>query len=212
FNDSSDNPTTLLLRAKAFLGVLVLNSSTNSITANTVGTIRPFMIFVTEEVFIGQLFDAYIFRISQVATISMRDNPEDEVFVSGIKKLFQGRSFYYASFFNPELNNNKRYFTKPYDITLCAQRMVHGHDSDIRFFWNRGLCLPLLKFNIDIRYWIPKIMCGGIETYRNPNEDIELWLISRLSCERAGTRFNVRGVNDDGAVANFVETEQVSNN
>lgn len=32
----------------------------------------------------------------------------------------------------------------------------------------------------------------------------------RLSCERAGTRFNVRGVNDDGAVANFVETEQVN--
>ena len=32
---------------------------------------------------------------------------------------------------------------------------------------------------------------------------------NRLSCERAGTRFNVRGVNDDGAVANFVETEQV---
>lgn len=31
----------------------------------------------------------------------------------------------------------------------------------------------------------------------------------RLSCERAGTRFNTRGVNDDGAVANFVETEQV---
>ena len=34
-------------------------------------------------------------------------------------------------------------------------------------------------------------------------------LISRLSCERAGTRFNVRGTNDDGHVANFVETEQV---
>lgn len=34
-------------------------------------------------------------------------------------------------------------------------------------------------------------------------------LISRLSCERVGTRFSVRGVNDDGHVANFVETEQV---
>ncbi|UJR10528.1 hypothetical protein I4U23_014731 [Adineta vaga] len=210
-SDSSDNPPTLLLRAKAFLGVLVLNSSANSVTANTAGIIRPFLIFVTDEVFIGQLFDAYIFRISQVATISLRDNPEDEVFVSGIKKLFQGRCFYYATYIKTELdtNNNKPYFNKPYDITLCAQRMVQGHDSDIRFFWNRGLCLPLLKFNIDIRYWIPKVMCGGIETYRNPNEDIELWLISRLSCERAGTRFNVRGVNDDGAVANFVETEQV---
>lgn len=121
-NDQSDNPPTLLLRAKAFLGVLVLNSSANSITANSsytnfyferiqsfslllaAGITRPFLIFVTEEVFIGQLFDAYIFRmnsnkkkdfslifvflfsgISQVGTISMRDNPDDEVFVAGIK-------------------------------------------------------------------------------------------------------------------------------
>ncbi len=44
---------------------------------------------------------------------------------------------------------------------------------------NRGLCLPLLKFNIDIRYWIPKVMCGGIETYRHQSDETELWLISR---------------------------------
>ena len=34
-----------------------------------------------------------------------------------------------------------------------------------------------------------------------------LSLISRLSCRRAGTRFNSRGLDDDGFVANFVETE-----
>jgi hypothetical protein len=34
-NDQVDNPPTLLLRAKAFLGVLVMNSSANSITANS---------------------------------------------------------------------------------------------------------------------------------------------------------------------------------
>ena len=44
---------------------------------------------------------------------------------------------------------------------------------------NRSLCLPLLEYDIDIRYWIPKIMCGGIETYRSSHEDLELWLISR---------------------------------
>ena len=49
----------------------------------------------------------------------------------------------------------------------------------IFLFRNRGLCLPLLKFNVDIRYWIPKIMCGGIETFRNQNDETELWLISR---------------------------------
>lgn len=32
-------------------------------------------------------------------------------------------------------------------------------------------------------------------------------LTSRLSCRRAGTRFNSRGIDDDGHVANFVETE-----
>ena len=36
-----------------------------------------------------------------------------------------------------------------------------------------------------------------------------LTLISRLSSRRAGTRFNSRGVDDDGNVANFVETETV---
>ena len=36
-----------------------------------------------------------------------------------------------------------------------------------------------------------------------------LTVISRLSSRRAGTRFNSRGVDDDGNVANFVETETI---
>lgn len=36
-----------------------------------------------------------------------------------------------------------------------------------------------------------------------------LTLLSRLSCRRAGTRFNARGIDDDGNVANWVETETV---
>ena len=36
-----------------------------------------------------------------------------------------------------------------------------------------------------------------------------LTVISRLSCSRAGTRFNTRGIDDDGNVANFVETESI---
>lgn len=34
-----------------------------------------------------------------------------------------------------------------------------------------------------------------------------LSVLSRLSCRRAGTRFNSRGIDDDGNAANFVETE-----
>lgn len=36
-------------------------------------------------------------------------------------------------------------------------------------------------------------------------EKFELSVISKLSCQRAGTRFNTRGIDDHGHVANFVE-------
>ena len=32
-------------------------------------------------------------------------------------------------------------------------------------------------------------------------------IVSRLSCKKAGTRYNARGIDDDGNVSNFVETE-----
>ena len=44
---------------------------------------------------------------------------------------------------------------------------------------------------------------------RKTNLPSTLSLISRLSCRRAGTRFNSRGIDDDGNCANFVETETV---
>ena len=38
---------------------------------------------------------------------------------------------------------------------------------------------------------------------------VDYYLISRRSCLKPGTRFNARGIDDDGNVANFVETEQI---
>ena len=37
-----------------------------------------------------------------------------------------------------------------------------------------------------------------------------LSLISRLGAKRAGTRFNTRGVDDDGNTANFVEVRHLN--
>lgn len=49
----------------------------------------------------------------------------------------------------------------------------------------------------------------GVEIVDIDNEKYELSVISKLSCQRAGTRFNTRGIDDNGHVANFVETETV---
>ena len=77
---------------------------------------------------------------------------------------------------------------------------------------NQSLHLHLKHYGVHCEDWLLRLMCGGVEvrTIYAGHKQAKACIISRLSSERAGTRFNVRGTNDDGQVANFVETEQVS--
>lgn len=50
---------------------------------------------------------------------------------------------------------------------------------------------------------------AATEAAESPKTEAHLLIISRRSKERAGLRYQRRGVNDDGQVANFVETEQI---
>lgn len=54
-------------------------------------------------------------------------------------------------------------------------------------------------------------MCGHVAYSKSllGKTNVEVTIISRRSNLRAGTRFNVRGLDDDGNCANFVETEQI---
>lgn len=49
----------------------------------------------------------------------------------------------------------------------------------------------------------------GIVSSKVNGEHVLLALISRRMHLRAGTRYNARGIDDNGNVANFVETEQI---
>lgn len=76
---------------------------------------------------------------------------------------------------------------------------------------NRNLHLPLQRYGIEPSEWFLRVICGSIQirTVYIGCKIAKVAVISRLSCNRVGTRFNVRGINDDGHVANFIETEQV---
>ncbi|GJN88599.1 hypothetical protein Rhopal_001565-T1 [Rhodotorula paludigena] len=92
-------------------------------------------------------------------------------------------------------------------------------DHDSRFLWNTYLVAPLLSFRqslppalrdtFDAEGFMVLAIQGYVGTYEISlaGEPAVLSLISRLGWKRSGTRFNVRGVDDDGGVANFVETE-----
>ena len=53
-----------------------------------------------------------------------------------------------------------------------------------------------------------KIIQAFYENFKCCHKQIEFHMISRRSSEMGGTRFHSRGLNDDGYVANYVETEQ----
>uniref|UniRef100_A0A4X1VTY8 phosphoinositide 5-phosphatase n=1 Tax=Sus scrofa TaxID=9823 RepID=A0A4X1VTY8_PIG len=78
------------------------------------------------------------------------------------------------------------------------------------FFWNQLLHVPLRQHQVSCCDWLLKVICGvvAIRTVYASHKQAKACLISRISCERAGARFHTRGVNDDGHVSNFVETEQ----
>lgn len=111
------------------------------------------------------------------------------------------------------------YFSYSYDLTHSMQRLHDfGPDSwkqslveraDQRFVWNghllssfknvecRNFCLPLLHGFMSIN----QCVING--------QSFNWTIISRRCTARAGTRLHRRGIDKDGNVANFVETEQI---
>lgn len=59
---------------------------------------------------------------------------------------------------------------------------------------NNSLTAYLQRFGVDITKWLFRTMCGHVEiqTVYAAHKQAKLCLISRLSCERAGTRLAVR--------------------
>lgn len=152
---------------------------------------------------IGKIDKSEIFRITDTEFISLRNNTTDDEKIQEIRKILNSGSYYFSWTSHED--------GKPLDLTLCAQRRLRTEETDNRFFWNRTFYLNFIRFGVDTDRWLLKALCGsvGISTVYVGSQQARACLISRLSSERAGTRFNVRGVDDDGNVANFVETEQV---
>ncbi|XP_074385976.1 synaptojanin-1 isoform X4 [Zonotrichia albicollis] len=190
--DTIKNTYSKVMDAYGLLGVLRLNLG---------DTLLHYLVLVTGCMSVGKIQDSEVFRVTSTEFVSLRADPADEDRVSEVRKVLNSGSFYFAwSATGVSL-----------DLSLSAHRSMQEHTTDNRFFWNQSLHLHLKHYGVSCDEWLLRLMCGGVEirTIYAAHKQAKACLISRLSCERAGTRFNVRGTNDDGHVANFVETEQV---
>ncbi|KAF7877505.1 hypothetical protein EAF04_001182 [Stromatinia cepivora] len=134
------------------------------------------------------------------------------------------------------LGNGSFYYSMNFDLTNRLQdRSTDATTNDVEsfddsFLWNSYMIGPLGKFRsrlvlhereaLDKSGILTSAIRGFVLTITIPPASdplrtsrsglpSSLTLISRLSCRRAGTRFNARGIDDDGNVANFVESETI---
>ncbi|XP_041863662.1 synaptojanin-1 isoform X3 [Melanotaenia boesemani] len=186
------NTYTKIVDAYGILGVLRLNLGDFMLHS---------LVVVTGCSSVGKVQDSEVFRVTQTDFISLKNDPGDEDRIAEVRKVLNSGHFYFA-WSSTGISM---------DLSLNAHRRILEDTTDNRFFWNQSLHLHLKHYGVNCDDWLLRLMCGGVEirTIYAGHKQAKACIFSRLSSERAGTRFNVRGTNDDGQVANFVETEQV---
>ncbi|CCK71986.1 phosphatidylinositol-3-/phosphoinositide 5-phosphatase INP52 KNAG_0I02010 [Huiozyma naganishii CBS 8797] len=123
------------------------------------------------------------------------------------------------------LSNGSFYYSSDFDLTSTLQGRGFNTNSlskdnfEEEFMWNHFMMHDMVNYRdrsdsstkeiLDAEGFLTTVIRGFAETFVT---FIKRWkvsqtVISKQSWKRAGTRFNMRGINDEGYVANFVETE-----
>ncbi|XP_044099101.1 synaptojanin-2 isoform X2 [Neovison vison] len=165
------------------------------------GVSQSFLVLVTGCTSVGRIPEAEIYKITATDFYPLQEEVKEEDRLVALRKILNSGVFYFSW---PNDGSS-------FDLTVRAQKQ--GHDSDewgSSFFWNQLLHVPLRQHQVSCCDWLLKVICGvvSIRTVYASHKQAKVCLVSRISCERAGARFHTRGVNDDGHVSNFVETEQ----
>ncbi|XP_054675113.1 synaptojanin-2 isoform X2 [Grus americana] len=160
-----------------------------------------FLVLVTGCTSVGKILDAEVYKITATDFCPLQEESKEEERVTALKKILNSGMFYFSW---PNAGSN-------FDLTVRAQKQGDNHyESGNSFFWNQLLHVPFRHYQVNCSDWLLKVICGVVDvrTVYASHKKAKACLISRISCERAGARFHIRGVNDDGHVSNFVETEQ----
>ena len=218
----SENPEILqksiiykAINSKAILGIININK-------------LYFILHVTTSKVVGKMKNEIIYKIEEVEfcpmqTVDLLYDEEKKInqIKDGISKLLK-LGFYYSFGLNltnsqqnqsklssQEIkdNNNLTFEQKMKNIYKIINKKYFFNYNLYKIFINKSTKLPY-----DFAYsFILPIICGyiGMYDYTINNKQLQFILISRRSQNYAGTRYNTRGIDDNGNVANFCETEQI---
>ncbi|XP_071957671.1 phosphatidylinositol-3-phosphatase SAC1-like [Antedon mediterranea] len=183
-----------------------------------IGTINllagHYLVIITKKRKVGEIKGETIWKITSTEIIPYRKT------LLHLSEIQQRHNRVYEGMIQQVLDMNCYYFSTTYDLTHTLQRLYNTspefsqmalHErADQRFVWNCHL-LRELSAQPEVSRFILPVMCGfvSVKVGLINSKRFEHILVSRRSCFRAGTRFYMRGLDDQGHAANFVETEQI---
>lgn len=174
----------------------------------------PYLVLVTRRAKVGMLNKQTIWRVEGTDIVPYA---RSTTFLTPEQRQYNDK---YIAMVQQVLATPYLYFSYTYDLTHTLQRLYYTAEdflqmalherADPRFVWNQHLLRDLCVQPEMSAFCLP-IMHGFVSIKQcSINGEWFTWsLISRRSVYRAGTRMWMRGIDQDGAVANFVETEQV---
>ncbi|KAF2084472.1 hypothetical protein K490DRAFT_49179 [Saccharata proteae CBS 121410] len=205
------------------LGMIKLRLGTDRFPApELISTKYKYIIVITKAQPMGRLKGHMVYKIIATEFLPLRErplhDPDEDTYLLYLKTL---------------LKNGPMYFSYSFDITNSFQRQAESDPAwpmwqraDDRFFWNRFVQSDLIDFRNGVTsasgfrnvsgaqpavdpYILP-VMFGMLEIKSTSikGNPLTFILITRRSRHRAGTRYFSRGIDDDGHVSNFNETEQ----
>jgi hypothetical protein len=127
----------------------------------------------------------------------------------------------YCRMLTSALASRTFYFSYDLDLTLSAQKRSAASGGSSRqsplyaraeedFFWNKPVLGRFIE--LELGDWIVPVISGFVKVIKKCDvngQRCDILFFTRRSWRRVGTRFNVRGVDKDGCVANFAETEML---
>jgi len=182
------------IKAFAILGILKINS-------------HNFLVIVKSSEYICNLEGSYIYKVKEADFISLSEDrngthfpPELHTTLSGMKN-FLTLGFFYS--FTYDLTNSQQRLSK-------FESSYNINNTEKKFFWNFNLYKSFKEMNVE-KIWMTFMICGYVGYIKNfvNDTEVEIYLISRRSVNHTGTRYNTRGIDDAGHVANCCETEQI---
>lgn len=180
-----------------------------------------YIIVVTKAQPMGRLRGHMVYKVAATEFLSLREHPlhdfDEDTYLALVKDL---------------IRTGPMYFSYSLDITNTFQRQSQSDPTlpmwkraDDRFFWNRFVMSDLVDFSLGahdttrIRYgpqpgvdpFILPVIFGmmRISHAKVKTTSFTYALITRRSRFRAGTRYFSRGIDEQGHVSNYNETEQI---